>query len=83
MMTGPVTQQDIYDRIADVDNKLTELSATVREQLRQGADTFRDHETRLRLLEQAKWRAAGAAGSVGALAGGAAGSLLSWLLARH
>ena len=82
-MTGPVTQQDIYDRIADVDVKVEKLIARVDERLDHGGRKLDDHEARLRLLEQAKWRAAGAAGSVGALAGGAAGSLLSWLLARH
>lgn len=89
MGTEP-TQRDIYDRIAAVDNKLTELSATVRAELAHGARKMDDLDAadaalsaRITLLEQAKWRATGAAGTVGALAGGAAGSLLSWLLARH
>lgn len=76
-MAGQVTQQDIYDRIADVDNKLTELSATVREQMRQGAATMGDHEARIRLLEQARWRATGAAAVLGAACGGVAGTVLA------
>ena len=89
MSTEP-TQRDIYDRIAAVDNKLTELSATVRAELAHGArkmDELGDADdalsARVTLLEQARWKATGAAGTVGALAGGAAGSLLSWLLAKH
>lgn len=77
------TQRDIYDRIAAVDNKLDAYIARVDERLSNGSHQIGDHETRLRLLEQAKWKAAGVASATGTVAGGAAGALLSWLLTRH
>ena len=89
MGTEP-TQRDIYDRIAAVDNKLTELSATVRVQLDHGQRKMDDLEAadaalsvRVTLLEQAKWKAAGAAGAFGALAGSAAGATFGWLLSHR
>ena len=83
MADGDISLLAIYDKVASVDSKVGALTARVDEQLAHGQRKMDDHETRIRLLEQAKWRAAGAAGTVGALAGGAAGSLLSWMLTRH
>lgn len=44
--------QDIYDRIAEVDSKVTGLTATVTAQLEHGSKKLDDHEARLRLIEQ-------------------------------
>jgi len=78
MGTEP-TQRDIYDRIAAVDNKLDAYIARSDERLDHGSRELGDHEARIRLLEQAKWKAAGAAAAMGTIAG----AVVSWLLERH
>jgi hypothetical protein len=82
-MGTEITQRDVYDRIAAVDTKVETLIARMDERLDHGSRKLDDHEGRLRLLEQAKWKSAGAAAAVGTVTGGVAGSLLSWLLSRH
>lgn len=83
-MAGQVTQQDIYDRIAAVDVKIERLIAQVNIQMDHGARKMSDLEQadealgrRVTLLEQARWRATGAAAVIGAAAGGIAGSVLA------
>ena len=93
MTDGQITNRDLYEAQRDTEKQLGGLALQVATlvaewrnvggRLDSGTIKMNDHETRIRALEQAKWRAAGAAGSLGALAGGATGSLLSWLLARH
>lgn len=82
-MTSEPTQRDIYDRIAAVDNKLTDLSATVRAELAHGQRKMDDLEAagaalsaRVTLLEQAKWKAAGAATVAGMVAGAVASTVI-------
>lgn len=77
-MTEP-GNREIYDRVAAVGAKIDAYMARVDERLDHGSRQIADHEARIRLLEQARWKAAGAA----TLAGGAAGAVLSWLLEHH
>ena len=42
-----------------------------------------DIETRLRVIEQARWRASGVVAALGTLSGGGAGAVATWLLSRH
>ncbi len=93
MTDGQITNRDLYEAQRDTEKQLGGLALQVAtlvaewrgvgERLDSGTVKMGDHETRIRLLEQAKWRAAGAAAPAGTLAGGAAGSFLSWLLTRH
>ena len=82
-MTSEPTQRDIYDRIAAVDNKLTDLSATVRAELAHGArrmddlgEADADLSRRVSLLEQARWKATGAASVAGMVAGTVASTII-------
>lgn len=96
-MGNEITIRDVYETQlavqADVSGMRADvaaLKAGVDVQLAHGArkmDDLGDADAalsaRVALLEQARWRAAGAASLAGTVAGGAAGSLLSWLLTRH
>jgi hypothetical protein len=90
---GQITNRDLYEAQRDTEKQLGGLALQVAtlvaewrgvgERLDSGSDRMRDFETRLRVLEHARWRAAGAYAAVSTVTGGAAGALLSWLLARH
>ncbi len=75
-MTSEPTQRDIYDRLAAVDKKLDAYIARVDERLSNGSKQIGDHEARLRLLEQAKWKATGAAACAGMVAGTVASTII-------
>jgi hypothetical protein len=90
---GQITNRDLYDAQRATEQQLGGLALQVAtlvaewrnvgERLNSGSETMRDYELRLRVLERWRWRMAGAAGTIGALAGGGAGAALSWLLTRH
>lgn len=93
MTDGQVTNRDLYEAQRDTEKQLGGLALQVAtlvaewrgvgERLDSGNEKMRDYESRLRILEQAKWKAAGAASLAGTIAGGTTGALLSWLLTRH
>lgn len=93
MTDGQITNRDLYEAQRDTEKQLGGLALQVAtlvaewrgvgERLDSGSVKMADFETRLRSLEQARWKAAGIAAAVSTVAGGSAGSLLSWLLARH
>ena len=93
MTDGQITNRDLYEAQRATEQQLGGLALQVAtlvaewrgvgQRLDSGSEKMRDYEGRLRLLEQARWKAAGAAGAVGALAGGSTGALLAWLLAGH
>jgi hypothetical protein len=90
---GQITNRDLYEAQRDTEKQIGALALQVAtlvaewrghgERLDSGSKKMRDQEGRIRLLEQAKWKAAGAAAVVSTVTGGAAGALLSWLLERH
>lgn len=90
---GQITNKDLYDAQRATEKQVGDLAVSVAtlvaewrgvgSRLDSGGKKMDDFETRLRLLEQAKWKAAGAAAVVSAVTGGGAGALLSWLLTRH
>lgn len=93
MTDGAITNKDLYDAQRATERQLGDLAVSVAtlvaewrgvgQRLDSGGKKMDDFELRLRVLERWRWRMAGAAGTIGALAGGGAGSVLSWLLARH
>lgn len=93
MTDGQITNRDLYEAQRQVEQQLGGLALQVAtlvaewrgvgERLDSGSTRMGDHETRIRALEQARWKAAGAAAMVSTVTGGAAGALLSWLLTRH
>jgi len=83
---GTVTIADLYREItgmrADVARALTRIE--VIDSRNADADKLHlDHETRLRSLEQARWKAAGVAAVVAVLCSGLVTSLLLWVLSLH
>jgi hypothetical protein len=90
---GQITNQDLFEALRATEQQLGGLALqvatlvaewrSVGQRLDSGGRKMDDFEGRVRLLEQARWKAAGMSATVGTLAGGAAGSLLSWLLTRH
>ena len=93
MTDGQITNKDLYEAQRDIAKQLGSLALQVAtlvgewrgvgERLEAGSAKMADFETRLRVLEQWRWRMAGGSALAGLAGGGAAGSLLSWLLARH
>ena len=93
MTDGQITNKDLYDAQRATERQLGDLAVSVAtlvaewrgvgQRLDSGSEKMGDHETRLRMLEQAKWRAAGAVTLAGTIGGGGAGAFLSWLLSRH
>lgn len=73
-MGDDITQ--LTREVSDLRGDVRALIARVDEQLSQGADTMKDHESRLRELERNGARAIGAAVTLGTAAGGVAGTLL-------
>jgi hypothetical protein len=90
---GQITNRDLYEAQRATEQQLGGLALQVAtlvaewravgDRLDSGSERMKDYEGRLRLLEQARWKAAGAAAAAGTATGGTAGALLSWLLARH
>ncbi len=72
----------VYDKVSSIDTKVEALMARVDERLQSGADKIDDHENRLRGLEQARWRAAGAYALISFATSGVVASLLVWALSR-
>ena len=93
MTDGQITNRDLYEAQRDTEKQLGGLALQVAtlvaewrgvgERLDSGSVKMNDFESRLRLLEQAKWKAAGASAAVSTITGGGAGALLSWLLTKH
>lgn len=93
MTDGQITNRDLYEAQRDTEKQLGGLALQVAtlvaewrgvgERLDSGSLKMNDIEARVRLLEQAKWKAAGGTAVVSTITGGGAGALLSWLLTRH
>ena len=93
MTDGQITNKDLYDAQRATERQLGDLAVSVATlvaewrgvgtRLDSGTKKMDDFEARLRLLERARWKAAGMAAAVSTVAGGAGGAFLSWLLARH
>ena len=93
MTDGQITNKDLYDAQRATEHQLGELAVSVAtlvaewrgvgQRLDSGTEKMGDHEARLRVLEQARWRMAGIFAAVSTVTGGTAGALLSYLLARH
>lgn len=56
-----ITPRELYDKLMEVSNKITELAVAVSPI----PARFDDHETRLRALEKKIWAAAGFAAAIG------------------
>ena len=93
MTDGQITNRDLYEAQRATEQQLGGLALQVAtlvaewrgvgQRLDSGGRKMDDFEGRLRLLEQARWKAAGAAAAAGMVTGGATGTLLSWLLTGH
>lgn len=92
MVDGQITNRDLYVAQRDTEKQISELTTSVAtlvaewrsvgDRLDSGSDRMTDHESRLRLLEQFRWRIAGAAATTG-FAGGAISALVTWLVTRQ
>lgn len=96
-MGSEITLKDVYDVQMDAQRdlsgmraQLAALTSRVDVQLAHGQRKMDDLQAanaalsaRIGRLEQARWKAAGAAGALGMVTGGATGTLLSYLLSRH
>ena len=93
MTDGQITNRDLYEAQRDTEKQLGGLALQVAtlvaewrgvgDRLDSGGKKMDDFENRIRVLERARWRAAGMAAAVSTVTGGAGGAFLSWLLARH
>lgn len=93
MTGGQITNQDLYNAQRATEQQLGALavqvagmaaaSQAVLNRLDSGSATMRDYESRLRVLERTRWRAAGMVATLGTLSGGGAATVATWLLSRH
>ena len=93
MSESQITNRDLYEAQRATERQIGDLAVSVATlvaewrgvgaRLDSGGRRMNDIEARTRVLEHARWRAAGAASLAGTVAGGATGSLLAWLLAAH
>lgn len=91
-MEGAITNRDLYEAVRGTEQQIGGLATqvatlvaewrSVGQQLDSGSKKMGDFETRLRLLEQFRWRIAGAAATTG-FVGGAISALVTWLVTRH
>jgi len=93
MTDGQITNRDLYEAQRDTEKQLGGLALQVAtlvaewrgvgERLDSGTLKMTDLETRVRVLEQSRWRAAGVVAALGTLSGGGAATVATWLLSRH
>lgn len=91
-MDGQITNRDLYEAVRGTEQQIgglaTQVATLVAEwrsvgmQLDSGSKKMSDLEARLRLMEQFRWRIAGAAATTGFVGGGLS-ALLTWLVTRH
>lgn len=75
-MVNEITLLTVYDKVSTVENKIDTHIARVDERLDSGGRQIADHEKRIRWLEQAKWKATGAASVAGMVAGTVASTII-------
>lgn len=93
MTDGQITNRDLYEAQRDTERQLGGLALQIAtlvaelrgvgERLDSGSVKMADYETRLRLLEQWRWRMAGGAALLGALSGGGVAAFVEYLIGRH
>jgi len=93
MTDGQITNRDLYEAQRATEQQLGGLALQVAtlvaewrgvgERLDSGSERMRDYETRIRLLEQFRWRMAGGSALAGALSGGGVATFIVYLLSRH
>jgi hypothetical protein len=79
---GDDVVRDLIREVSDLRGDIRALTARIDERLDSGGKQIEDHEDRLRLLEQWRWKMAGGAAIAGALAGGGASALIEWAVSR-
>jgi hypothetical protein len=84
-----ITLRDVYDaqqaengQLMSIGTQLATLTARVDERLGSGARKMEDHESRVRSLEQFKFKLVGAAVAASAVSS-AIGALVVWALSHH
>lgn len=91
-VTGEITNRDLFDAQRGTEQQLGALALQVAtlvaewrgvgQRLDSGTKKMDDFEARFRVLEQFRWRIAGAATAAG-FTSGAIGALVSWIVTRH
>ncbi len=75
--------RDLTREVSDLRGDIRALTARIDERLDSGGRRMDDYEGRLRVLEAARWRAAGAYALISLAVSGVVASLLVWALSRH
>lgn len=75
-MTAPTEQHGVYisarqmwDKLCQLEVTLNEVANEVKTTVKDHGNQLDDHEQRIRVLEETRWRAAGAAAVLGAAVG--------------
>jgi hypothetical protein len=92
MTDGQITNRDLFEAQRGTEKQLGALALQVAtlvaewrgvgDRLDSGSARMADFEARMRMLEQFRWRIAGAATAAG-FTSGAIGALVSWIVTRH
>lgn len=80
---GDDATRDLIHEVSELRGDVRALTARIDVQLVHGAKKMDDLEARMRVLEQARWRAAGMVSALGALSGGGAATLVTYVLSHH